>query len=73
MTWRTSRFINFSFQAICGIGNLVQSWVQLEGRFQPILVRKLCQINESLIGYEREGREFESSWRTILVRSSPKC
>ena len=38
----------------------VQSWVQLEGLFQPILVRKLRQINESLIGYEPEGREFES-------------
>ena len=38
----------------------VQSWVQLEGLFQPKMARKLRQINESLIGYEPEGREFES-------------
>jgi hypothetical protein len=39
---------------------LVQSWVQLEGLFQPKMARKLRQINESLIGYEPEGRELES-------------
>ena len=38
----------------------VQSWVQLEGLFSPKMVGKLRQINESLIGYEPEGREFES-------------
>ena len=30
------------------------------------MARKLRQINDSLIGYEPEGREFESSGRTIL-------
>jgi hypothetical protein len=49
-----------------GTGTWVQSWVQLEGLFQPILVRKLRQINESLIGYEPEGRELESLRRTIV-------
>ena len=42
------------------VATWVQSWVQLEGLFQPKMVRKLRQINESLIGYEPEGREFES-------------
>jgi hypothetical protein len=41
-------------------GHWVQSWVQLDGLFQPKTVRKLRQINESFIGYEPEGREFES-------------
>jgi hypothetical protein len=36
----------------------VQSWVQLEGLFQPKVARKLRQINDSLIGYEPEGRHF---------------
>jgi hypothetical protein len=31
-----------------------QSWVQLEGLFQPILVRKLRQINDSLLGYDQK-------------------
>src|SRR5205814_8297317 len=38
----------------------VQSWVQLEAHFQLKLLRKLRQTNETLIGYEPEGREFES-------------
>jgi endogenous inhibitor of DNA gyrase (YacG/DUF329 family) len=38
----------------------VQSWVQLEAHFQLKMVRKLRQINESVDGYEPEGREFES-------------
>ena len=42
------------------VQNWVQSWVQQKDLFWPKLVRKLRQINESLNGYEPEGREFES-------------
>jgi hypothetical protein len=45
----------------------VQSWVQLEGLFQLKMVRKLRQINESLIGYEPEGREFLSRGSSARV------
>jgi hypothetical protein len=33
----------------------VQSWVQLEGLFQPKMARELSQINERVIDYEPES------------------
>jgi hypothetical protein len=48
--------------------------LDLDGLFQSKMVRKLRQINESLIGYEPKGREFESlahaeiRWKTEGIR-----
>jgi hypothetical protein len=50
-------------------GNLGPKLGPTGGIFQPTMVRKLRQINESLIGYEPEGREFESLRSTILSHS----
>ena len=49
----------------------VQSWVQLEGLFQPKMARKLRQINESLIGYEPE--EPSKVKRQNLRGSGSRC